>query len=196
MSEIVTSLTGWERTALAVEKVKDRLRRSAAALEQAGIAYAVVGGNAVAEWVGRVEEAAVRNTRDVDILIRRADLEAATLALEAAGFVYRNLSGLDLFLDGTTGRPLDAVHIVFAGEKVRPDHVLPSPDVVDSVPAAQFQVVTLDPLVKMKLNSYRDKDRTHLRDMISVGLIDQSWISRLPEELAGRLQTVLDTPDG
>jgi hypothetical protein len=32
----------------AVEKVHDRLRRTADALEKAGISYAVVGGNAVA----------------------------------------------------------------------------------------------------------------------------------------------------
>ena len=48
-----------------------------AALEGAGIPYAVAGGNAVASWVARVDEAAVRNTQDVDILIRREDLDAA-----------------------------------------------------------------------------------------------------------------------
>jgi hypothetical protein len=48
----------------------------------------------------------------------------------------------------------------------------------------------------MKLTSFRDKDRTHLRDMISVGLIDESWPIKLPDELAARLQSLLDTPDG
>ena len=196
MSDVAPALIGWERTALAVEKVRDRLRRTASALGQAGVAYAVIGGNAVAEWVGRVEEAAVRNTRDVDILIRRTDLEAAKSALEAAGFVYRNVLGLDVFLDGPNGRVLDAVHVLFAGEKIRPDHVTPAPDVADSVPAAQFHVVSLSALVQMKLNSNRDKDRTHLRDMIGVGMIDQTWLSRLPPELATRLQMLLDTPDG
>lgn len=78
-------LSGWERAFLAAEKVKERLQRSTAALEQAGVAYAVVGGNAVAEWVGRIDEDAVRNTRDVDILIRREDLAAAQAALEPRG---------------------------------------------------------------------------------------------------------------
>jgi hypothetical protein len=54
----------------AVEKVRERLRRATAALEGAGIPYAVVGGNAVASWVARVDEAAVRNTQDVDILLK------------------------------------------------------------------------------------------------------------------------------
>lgn len=196
MTDPAVVLFGWERTALAVEKVKDRLRRASAALGQAGVAYAVVGGNAVAEWVGRVDEGAVRNTRDVDILLRRADLAAATSALETAGFVYYQLFEVDMFLDGPNGRPSDAVHILFAGEKVRPDHATPTPDVDESEPAAQFQVVSLDALVQMKLNSNRDKDRTHLRDLIGVGLVDQTWPPRLPPDLAVRLQQILDTPDG
>jgi hypothetical protein len=196
MTDIAIAQSGWERTALAVEKVKDRLRRASAALGQAGVAYAVVGGNAVAEWVGRVDEAAVRNTQDVDILIRRSDFEAAKRALESAGFVHCQTLDLDMFLDGPTGRPKDAVHILFAKEKVRPDHATPSPDVVDSEPSARFQVVSLLALVQMKLNSNRDKDRTHLRDLIGVGLVDQTWPARLPRELAARLQQILDNPDG
>jgi hypothetical protein len=196
MADLAAAPFGWERTALAVEKVKDRLRRASAALGQAGVAYAVVGDHAVAKWVGRVEEAAVRNTRDVDILIRRTDLAAAKAALEAAGFVHCHSLDLDMFLDGPNGRVQDAVHVLFAGEKVRPDHATPAPDVAESEPAAQFQVVTLAALVQMKLNSFRDKDRTHLRDLIGVGLVDQTWPARLPPELASRLQQLLDNPDG
>ena len=48
----------------------------------------------------------------------------------------------------------------------------------------------------MKLTSYRDKDKTHLRDMIDVGLVDAAWPARYPPELAARLQHLLDTPDG
>jgi hypothetical protein len=51
-------------------------------------------------------------------------------------------------------------------------------------------------LVEMKLNSYRDKDKTHLRDMIQIGLIDTNWTSRFPAQLAQRLQAILDDPDG
>src|SRR5438270_5211940 len=79
----------WERMIGAVEKVKERLLRAANALDRAGVPYAVVGGNAVAAWVSRVDEAAVRNTRDVDLLLRRADLDAAEAALAPAGFIRR-----------------------------------------------------------------------------------------------------------
>lgn len=191
-----TAISGWERTVLAVEQVRDRLRRAVAALDGAGVPYVVVGGNAVAEWVGRVDEAAVRNTRDVDVLIRRADFDAAKAALEAAGFVYRHAASIDMFLDGADAKARDAVHLVFASEKVRDDHLTPAPDVDESEPGGSFRVATLEALVRMKLNANRDKDRTHLRDFIEVGLIDATWVGRFPAELGARLQHLLDTPDG
>jgi hypothetical protein len=180
----------------AVEKVRDRLLRATAALEAAGVPYAVVGGNAVAAWVSRVDEAAVRNTQDVDILLRRSDLDAATAALAPAGFVRRHVAGIDLFLDGPTAKARDAVHIVFAAEKVRPEYVMPAPDVSESEKPSHFRILTLEALVRMKLTSFRDKDRTHLRDFLDVGLIDAAWCSRLPPELAARLQEIIDTPHG
>lgn len=185
-----------DRMVRAVEKVRQRLLRATAALERAGVPYAVAGGNAVAAWVTRVDEAAVRNTRDVDILLRRGDLPAATVALEAVGFVYRHAAGVDLFLDGPAAKARDAVHVVFAGEKVRPDELLPNPDVADSEPADEYRVLSLPALVQIKLTAYRDKDRTHLRDLLDVGLIDAGWGRRYPPELAARLQALVDTPGG
>ena len=108
----------WDRVWRAVKKVKDRLVRAVEALEKAGVPYAVAGDNAVAAWVARVDEAAVRNTRDVDIMIRRDDLALATVALEAEGFIHRHVADLDLFLDGEEASARDAVHLVFAGERV------------------------------------------------------------------------------
>jgi hypothetical protein len=186
----------------AVEKVRRRLLRAVKALEQANVPYAIAGGNAVAAWVSRVDEAAVRNTRDVDILLRRADLAVARQALESAGFVYRRAAslgrpgGLDLFLDGTGSSARDAVHVVFASEKVRPDSPVPSPDVTESETADEFRLVTLEALIRMKLAAFRDKDRTHLRDLIEVGLLDASRLDALPAELRLRLQLLLQTPDG
>lgn len=186
----------WERMIGAVEKVRERLRRAAAALNTAGVPYAVVGGNAVAAWVSRVDEAAVRNTQDVDILLRRSDLPAAAAALAHAGFVHRHAKGLDMFLDGPSAKARDAVHVVFASERVRPDSLTAAPDVDDSEATESFRLVTLDALVRMKLTAFRDKDRTHLRDLIEVGLVDSTWTVRLPAELAARLQSILDTPEG
>lgn len=196
MADATVAPIGWERALMAAEKVKERLRRATKALASAGVPYAVVGGNAVAEWVARIDEEAVRNTRDVDLLIRRADFSATRTALEAVGFIYHELLDVDMFLDGPQGKPSGGVHLLYAGEKVRPEHTTPSPDVSESEPAAEFQVVSLDALVQMKLNSNRDKDRTHLRDLIGVGLIDHTWPPRMPSELRARLQHLLDTPGG
>jgi hypothetical protein len=186
----------WERMIHAVEKVRQRLRRAVAALEAARIPYALAGGNAVAAWVSRVDEAAVRNTQDVDILLRRQDLSAAISAMTQAGFVHRHSASLDMFLDTPTASPRDAVHIVFAAEKVRPDSIAPAPDVAESEATESFRLVSLEALVRMKLTAFRDKDRTHLRDLIGVGLVDGSWCARLPAQLAARLQNILDTPEG
>ena len=70
---------------------------------------------------------AVRNTRDIDLLIRRADLPAVTAALEAAGFVRGEVLDVLMFRDGEEGMPSEAVHILFVGEKTRPNHALPAP---------------------------------------------------------------------
>lgn len=185
-----------DRMERAVAKVRERLLRATTALAQAGVPYAVVGGNAVASWVATVDEGAVRNTRDVDILVRRSDLAAVTTALEGAGFVGGNLLDVVMYRDGPEGKPSEAVHLLFAGEKTRPDHLLPAPEIETVTDRDNFCVIRLESLVAMKLMSNRDKDRTHLRDLVGVGLLDSTWLSRLPPELAARLQNILDTPDG
>ena len=186
----------WERMVTAVEKVRDRLRRAAQALEAANIPYAVIGGNAVAALVSEVDEAAVRNTQDVDILLRREDLDAAKVALAPVGFIYRHSSGIDMFLDGPGAKARDAVHVIFANEKVRQEYVTAAPDVAEFKATANARVLSLEALLRMKLTSFRDKDRTHVRDLISVGLVDATWVPRLHPELGPRLQQLLDNPDG
>jgi hypothetical protein len=101
-----------------------------------------------------------------------------------------------MFLDGPDAKARDVVHVIFAGERVRPEYALSAPDVVDAEESEAFRVLRLDSLVRMKLTSFRDKDRTQLRDLIGVGLVDESWPARLPDELAMRLQSLLDTPEG
>jgi hypothetical protein len=192
-------LTGdalWKRMERAVEKVQERLERTAATLEQAGIPYAIIGGHAVRAWVAQADEAAVRTTRDVDILLRRADLPAAIAAMQAAGFIYRHVKSIDMFLDGPDAKARDAVHVIFAGEKVHPDDPIPAPEVLESEDIQKHRTLRLDALVRMKLTSFRDKDRMHLRDMIDVELLDESWLQRLPPELAARLKELLDNPEG
>ena len=196
MSTSTRAEVSWERMSNAIERVRARLLKAARALDAAAIDYAVVGGNAVAAWVSRVDEAAVRNTQDVDMLLRRESLPLAIRALEAAGFVYRHSASIHMFLDGPDARARDALHIIFADERVRPDYALPSPSVDESEVSADFRLVSLDALVRMKLTSFRDKDRVHIRDLIGVGLVDESWLERVSPSLRDRLQAMLDDPEG
>jgi hypothetical protein len=185
----------FKRMFRAVELVQERLDRACKALRDAEIPYAVVGGNAVAAWVATVDEGAVRNTRDVDLLFNEEDLSRATEVLEAAGFLRDQVLDTVVFLDGPQGKPSQGLHVLLAGRKVKAEYATAAPDVQQSIEINQKRVVELLPLVEMKLNSYRDKDRAHLRDLIQVGLVDSTWLERLPAALAPRLKELLDNPE-
>jgi hypothetical protein len=157
--------------------------------------HAVIGGNAIAAWVARVDVEAVRNTKDVDILVRREDFERVIKAAQAVGFVYQNVAGIDLFLDGPEGSVRSAVRVVFAREKVRAEYLLPAPDVTESEAGPEFTVAALDDLVRMKLTSFRLKDKVHLLDLLDVGLIDETWCDRFPPALGARLRELLEARD-
>ena len=185
-----------DRMEQAVTRVRDRLLRATTALNRAGIPYAVVGGNAVASWVAKIDEGAVRNTRDVDILVRRSDLPMIKTVLEQSGFVADDLLDVIMFRDGPEGKPSEAVHLLFSGEKTRPGHILPAPEIETVDDPEHFRVIKLDALVAMKLMSNRRKDLVHIDDLIAVGLVDASWLPKLPPQLAERLQQILATPEG
>jgi hypothetical protein len=118
------------------------------------------------------------------------------MALEQAGFVYRHAASMDMFLDGPDAKARDAVHIVFASEKVRLDYAITAPDISESEETETFRLVSLEALMRMKLTSFRDKDRVHVRDLIEVGLVDATWLDRIPASLRPRLQELLDHPEG
>ncbi|WP_425398202.1 hypothetical protein [Aeoliella sp.] len=185
-----------ERMVRAVEKVRERLQRSTTALEAAEVPYAVIGGNAVAAWVSTVDPGAARNTVDVDLLIDRSDLDRTKAALEGAGFVHYELMDVHMFLDGPDGSPRDAVHLLFAGEKVKQDYHAAAPELRIDQTQQPYRLLELEALVVMKLTSFRRKDQVHVLDLIETGLVDQSWTKKLQPELATRLQELLDNPDG
>jgi hypothetical protein len=99
-------------------------------------------------------------------------------------------------VDGPSGKAREAVHILFAGEMVKPNDPLPAPDLTGTDAHEGYRIVDLDRLITMKLTAFRDKDRTHLRDMIDVGLIDASTPARVPPVLRARLEQLLADPNG
>jgi len=184
----------WTRMERAVEKVNDRLRKTVKILEDSKVPYAIIGGHAVRAWVAQVDEAALRTTQDVDILVRPGDLPALMDAMIAAGFYHRNTSGLDMFVEQPDASARDAVHVLLVGNIERGGE--PNPDIEPTARANDFQTVTLETLVRMKLNAFRRKDQVHLLDMISLGMIDASWLEKYPENLRLRLEELFNDPDG
>ncbi|MCP4246824.1 MAG: nucleotidyl transferase AbiEii/AbiGii toxin family protein [bacterium] len=180
---------------MAVNRVEELLRRVAKALESASVPYAVIGGNAVAAWVASVDEGAVRATKDVDLLIRRSDLAAVSDAFRPLDLTHVEVHGVSMFLDRRRPNPKTGVHLVFAGELVRPHETHAPPDPAGAVPGAGgYQVVDLPALVSMKLQAYRDVDRVHIRDLLSVGLIDPELVQSLPPDLRSRLDDIQQAP--
>ncbi|HEY2155393.1 MAG TPA: hypothetical protein VGH33_07170 [Isosphaeraceae bacterium] len=185
-----------DRMERAVERVRERLERATAALDRARIAYAVAGGHAVAAWVGRVDDSAVRNEPQIDLLVRRDDLGRIKVAFEEEGFRHDSSSSVDLFVHGEKWEIRSAVRLIYENESVRLGTDIRHPQLTETEDIGSFRVLALSTLVRTLLADYRDVDRTHLRDLIDVGLIDESWCGRYPPELAQRLRGILETPEG
>ncbi|HWA98860.1 MAG TPA: nucleotidyl transferase AbiEii/AbiGii toxin family protein [Pirellulales bacterium] len=182
----------WDRYRMALDEVTHRLQRIAHALAGAGIEFTLVGGQAVALWVATKDPAAVRTTKNIDLLVRRADLPRLRAAAASVGLDYFEVMGVGMLLERSDPNPRQAVHLVWAGEKVRPEYPLPSPGLNERESfEADKPVVSLAGLVRMKLMANRDQDRVHLRDMIDVGLVGRELIATLPTELAERLDALL-----
>ncbi len=174
-----------------VEQLFDTVRRLGQAFAGAGIDYRVVGGVAVFFHVYERDPLAARSTRDVDIAVDRAQFQAIIEAVRPFGFEYRHAAGVDMLVDARAPKARSAAHLIFVREKMRPDYVEAVPDF--SPPARTVEGVLLAPvadLVRMKLTSYRLKDRVHVQDMDAVGLITTEVEAQLTEILRARLREV------
>ena len=169
------------------------LERIAVPLAAAKIPYAVIGGMAIMVQVDRVEPSAVRNTKDIDIMIHRADLDRIKKVGQEHGFTFRHTAGLDTLLPHGETKALNAVHLVFSGEKTKASQTVPNPPLrpehlsVHGIPVA---VVSVLDLISMKLANNRDIDRVHIRDLDSVGLITPEIEKVLPSVLHARLEEI------
>lgn len=80
-----------------------------------------------------------------------------------------------------------AVHLVFTGEKVRPEYPEPAPELGSGRQLQGVRVIALEDLVRMKLTSYRAKDEAHLKDLDEARLITPEMEASLSPILLARL---------
>jgi hypothetical protein len=156
----------------------------------AGLEYRVVGGVATYLYVEEVEPDAGRLTKDVDIAVRRADLEKIAQAAASFGLKHRHVAGVDMLVRPDQPSARRAIHLVFAGEKVRPEDPEPIPELGPSRRIRELSLIPLADLVRMKLTSFRLKDQTHLKDLDEAGLITPEVEAVLSSILAERLAQV------
>ena len=177
-----------------VQKLFDRMKRLHAALSAEGIPYRIIGGMAVFLQVSDRDPGKARLTQDVDVAVNRAELQRIGAAAEPFGFHYRHAAGVDMLLDNAEPRASSGIHMVFVGEKVRPEYVEPIPALSEPTRTAEgILLAPVSDLVRMKLTSFRLKDKVHIQDMDSVGLITPEIENALPDVLRERLREVRAT---
>ncbi len=172
------------------------LQKLSLPLEKAGLPHELVGGLAVFLHVENADSTHSSLTRDIDLMISREDIARVVGIAEEHGFRFRHSAGLDMLLYGETNSARNAVYLLFSGEKVKETQLEPHPEIRPvraSLHGQDFLVIPVADLVRMKLSSYRDKDRVHVRGMEAAGLITQEVEDALGDELRGRLKHIRET---
>jgi hypothetical protein len=184
----VITATAYDRH---VEQLFDVLHRVTRALRAAGIEHRVIGGVAIFLHISQRDPLSARVTRDVDLAVDRGDLKRLAEAVRPLGLAYRHTRGLDMLVDAAAPSARSAVHLVFVREKVRPDSVEAVPEFSPAVETREGVLLApVADLVRMKLTSHRLKDRVHIQDLDSVGLITPEIEAGLSPELRRRLAEV------
>ena len=174
-----------------VEQLQQSIKRLHEILTEARIPYRIVGGMAVFMHVAERDPLNARLTRDVDAAVAREDLPRLIEAARKAGLNYRHAAGVDMLVDADAGgRARSAVHLIFIGEKVRAGDYEPVPGSSPSRTEEGILIAPVADLVRMKLTSFRLKDRVHIQDLDAVGLITPDIEAALSAELRTRLTAV------
>ena len=156
----------------------------------AGLEYRIVGGLAAYIYVEEREPDAGRLTKDIDIAVRREDLARIAKAAEPFGLQHRHVAGVDMLVQTTKPSARRAVHLVFVGEKVRPEYPEPTPGLKEPRRLRGLRLIPLADLVRMKLTSFRAIDEAHVKDLDNAGLITPDVEATLSPTLAERLARV------
>jgi hypothetical protein len=93
-----------------------------------------------------------------------------------------------MLVDTSTPSAKRAVHLVFAGEKVRAEYPAPVPALSTKRELQGVPLIPLPDLIRMKLTTFRAKDEAHLKDLDEGGLLTPDLEAGLPPLLLERLQ--------
>jgi hypothetical protein len=97
-------------------------------------------------------------------------MQAIAIAVKPFGLEYRNVAGIDLLMREGEMSARRAVHLYPVGSS--------------ELPAARtirgIRLIPIEDLVRMKLNGFRLKDQTHLKDLDEARLITPEMEAGLP----------------
>lgn len=154
------------------DAVHETLRRVTDQLEQAGIAYAILGGMAVNAHQHE------RTTRDVDLLLTAAGL--AEFVRQFVGTDFDRVAGRPRrFTDRVNGVCFDVlVTGLFPGSGQPGPIAFPDPADVSEV-IDNRRVVNLPTLIQLKLAARRYQDFADVVSLIRANGLDESFLPRL-----------------
>ena len=131
-----------------------------------------------------------RLTRDIDIVVRRADLAAIAQAVQSVGLEFRQVAGVDMLVQAESPSARRAVHMIFSGEKVQADYPEATPEIGPVRLVNGIRLAPIEDLIRMKLNSFRLRDQVHLKDLDEAGVITPEAEMLLSPEQKRRLAQV------
>jgi hypothetical protein len=186
----VISIREYDRT---VHQIFDFIDRVIKVMTDAGADYRIIGGISVFLHIARVDPTHARLSRDIDIAVHREDLPGIEESAARNGFEFKRewKRGQETFTlyDRFEDKRRSHVHLIMAGEKAREDHPTAVPPLGEvCLTTDGVKIAPLQDVVQMMLTSYRLKDRVHLQDMDSSGLITPEVEGRLPDVLRERLR--------
>ena len=165
----------FDAVAWSFARMVESASQASLAMERAGIPHSIIGGVAVFLHVDAIEPIAARLTPDVDLAISRDNFLAAARVLESLGYSGNNCA----FRHSVDPQGWRAVHLILDGDMLEPVRTKEG-----------ILIAPVDDLVRMKLTSFRLKDKVHIQDLDSVALITPEIEAGLFEPLRQRLAEV------
>ena len=160
--------------------------------EEAAVPFELIGGVAVnAHLLAASERSRSFVTRDIDVLVRQADLPSIQAAASRfACSPKRIVGGYALVLPNSDLS--EAVRLIFATEKPRSSYPVFTLDLAPEFIELfdkKIPVAPLRDLLITELNSMQPKDLVHLEILDETGLISSEMELQLPSALRERLQS-------